>query len=53
MIVTARIDAGWHPDYGDIIAGREYEVSGEYPPDLFAPAAPAATDTPTLKEKKK
>ena len=41
MIAVAKADAGWHPDYGEIIAGKEYEITGIFPTELFTiPAAP-------------
>lgn len=44
MIVAAKITAGWHPDHGDIIAGKTYDITGEIPAELFDIPEPVPTE---------
>ena len=48
MQVTAKIDAGWHPIYGDIFAGKAYDIDGDISPELFdlANPEPQTEETP-------
>lgn len=50
-IVIARATVGWHPEYGDIIAGKEYDRRpGDLPPDLFIDPPAAEPSAPPDEE---